>query len=229
MPRAGLSTEVVVAEAVAYVDTEGSRALTLAALAKRFGVAVPSLYKHVGGLDDLHARLAVVAARDLGTTLRRAATGKARREALIAAAAAYRDYAKAHPGCYDYLLRARSDDAEHTAASQEILDVLYSLFAGYGLDSDTSLVDAARFLRSTLHGFVALERSGGFAMARSVDHSFEKLVDAVDKALATWEDGDLPRHASTRPARGAGEADGDPLRARTTPRRNMPSVNGPHP
>lgn len=187
MPRAGLSPDVVVAEAIAYVDTEGSGALTLAALAKRFGVAVPSLYKHVGGLDDLHARLAGVAARDLGSALRRAATGKAGRDALAAAATAYRDYAQAHPGCYDYLLRARPDDAEHAAASQEILDVLYALFDGYGITPDEPSVDAARFVRSALHGFVALEHAGGFAMARSVDRSFKRLVDAVHTALSSWD------------------------------------------
>ena len=186
MPRAGLSTEVVVAEAVALVDAEGAGALTLAAVAKRFGVAVPSLYKHVGGLDDLHARLAVVAARDLGAALRRAATGKAGRDALAAAAAAYRTYARAHPGCYGYLLRARPEDAEHAAASQEILDVLYALFEGYGIAPGTPSVDAARFVRSTLHGFVALENAGGFAMPRSVSRSYARLVDGLDAALSSW-------------------------------------------
>lgn len=186
MPRAGLSADVVVAEAVTLVDADGSGALTLAALAKRFGVALPSLYKHVGGLDDLHRRLAVVAARDLGAALRNAATGRAGRDATAAVAAAYRHYAQAHPGCYDYLLRARPDDAEHAAASQEVLDVLYALFAGYGIGSGTAAVDAARFVRSTLHGFVSLENAGGFAMARSVDRSFERLVDALDAALGSW-------------------------------------------
>jgi AcrR family transcriptional regulator len=187
VPRAGLSTEVVVAEAVALVDAEGSRALTLAALAKRFGVALPSLYKHVGGLDDLHARLAVVAARDLAATLRRAATGRAGRDAVAATAKAYRSYARAHPGCYDYLLRARPDDAEHAAASQEVLDVLFAVFDGYGIAPGEPVVDAARFVRSTLHGFVALENAGGFAMARSVDRSFERLIDALDTALSAWD------------------------------------------
>jgi AcrR family transcriptional regulator len=177
----------VVAEAAALVDAEGVGALTLAAVAKRFGVAVPSLYKHVGGLEDLHARLAVVAARDLGTALRRAATGKAGRDALAAVAAAYRDYARAHPGCYGYLLRARPEDAEHAAASQEVLDVLYALFDGYGIAPGTPSVDAARFVRSTLHGFVALENGGGFAMARPVGRSFARVVDGVDTALSRWE------------------------------------------
>ena len=186
MPRAGLSPDVVVAEAVALVDAEGSGALTLAALAKRFGVALPSLYKHIDGLDDLHGRLAVTAARELGAALRRAATGKAGRDAVAAAATAYRSYARAHPGSYDYLLRARPDDAAHAAASQEVLEVLYALFDGYGIGPGTPAVDAARFLRSTLHGFVALENAGGFAMARSVDRSFDRLVDALDSALSAW-------------------------------------------
>ena len=186
MPRAGLSPDVVVAEAVALVDAEGSGALTLAALAKRFGVALPSLYKHIDGLDDLHGRLAVATARDLGAALRRAATGKAGRDAVAAAAAAYRTYARAHPGSYDYLLRARPGDAAHAAASQEVLDVLYALFDGYGIASGTSAVDAARFVRSTLHGFVALENAGGFAMARSVDRRLDRLVDALDTALSAW-------------------------------------------
>lgn len=174
------------AEAVALVDAEGAGELTLAALAKRFGVALPSLYKHVGGLDDLHGRLALVAARDLGTALRKAATGRSGRAAVAAVARAYRGYAQAHPGCYDYLLRPRPDDAEHAAASQEVLDVLYAVFDGYSIRSGPPAVDAARLVRSTLHGFVALENAGGFAMARSVDRSFEKLVDALDTALSHW-------------------------------------------
>ena len=38
-------------------------------------------------------------------------------------------------------------------------------------DRGESAVDAARFLRSALHGFVALEIAGGFAMAPSTDRA----------------------------------------------------------
>jgi AcrR family transcriptional regulator len=201
VPRAGLSSEVVVAEAVRLVDEVGPERLTLAALAQRFGVALPSLYKHVGGLEDLHGRLAVVAARDLGAALRRAATGKAGADATAAIAAAYRRYAGEHPGCYGYLLRPRVGDAEHARASREILDVLNDVLAGYGIDRDEDLVDAARLLRSLLHGWVALETGGGFAMARSVDRSFERLVRALDAALCDWPSKHAHREeVSGRPA-----------------------------
>jgi AcrR family transcriptional regulator len=186
VPRAGLSPDVVVAEAARLVDAEGAGALTHSALAQRFGVAQPSLYKHVGGLDDLHGRLAVVAARELGAAMRRAASGRSGAEATAAVATAYRDYAREHPGRYAYLLRPRTDDAAHAEASQEVLDVLADVLASYGIAGETDLVDTVRFLRSTLHGFVALEIAGGFAMARSTDATFDTLVRAIDHALAAW-------------------------------------------
>ncbi|MFD6895883.1 TetR/AcrR family transcriptional regulator [Rhodococcus sp. NPDC060086] len=181
-----MSTDVVITEAGRLVDEEGTQALTLTALAQRFGVAQPSLYKHIGGLDDLHGRLAVVAARAIGAALRRAASGRSGALATAAVAAAYRDYAREHPGSYNYLLRPRPDDPEHAEAAQEIFDVLSDVLAGYGIDEEKALIDATRFLRSALHGFVALEIAHGFAMDRATDASFESLITAIDAALRAW-------------------------------------------
>lgn len=190
MPRAGLSAELVVEEAARLVDAEGADRLTLAALAQRFGVAVPSLYKHVGGLEDLHGRLALRAARELVTALRRAATGRSGAEAVAAVAHAYRANARAHPGTYAYVLAPRAGDDEHARASEELLEVLAEVLAGYGITGDDDLVDAIRMLRSTLHGWVGLENAGGFAMSRSVDRSFDRLVAGLDAALSADSDED---------------------------------------
>ncbi len=186
MPRAGLSPDVVVAEAARLVDSEGTDALSLSALAQRFGVAQPSLYKHVSGLDDLHGRLAVLATRDLGAALRRAASGRSGASAIAAVATAYRGYAREHPGCYGYLLHPRPDDRSHAEAAEEVLGVLADVLAGYGIAGEAAVVDAVRFLRSALHGFVALELAGGFALARSVDATYAAMLRAIDRALATW-------------------------------------------
>ena len=53
MPRAGLNTDRVVAEAAELADEVGLDQLTLAALAARLGVRQPSLYKHVASVDAL--------------------------------------------------------------------------------------------------------------------------------------------------------------------------------
>ncbi|MEX1296689.1 MAG: TetR family transcriptional regulator, partial [Candidatus Limnocylindrales bacterium] len=79
MPRAGLSTDIVVHEAADLADEIGYDALTLTALATRLNVAVPSLYKHVGGLDALRRQVALLAVEELGSAMR--AAGGERRAA----------------------------------------------------------------------------------------------------------------------------------------------------
>jgi AcrR family transcriptional regulator len=201
MPRAGLSADVIVREAARVVDELGGDRLTMAELAKRFGVAQPSLYKHVNGLGGLQRLLAVKVAGAVGDALRRAATGKSGPDALRAIAHAYRDYARAHPGRYTYILRAPGPgDRDFEAAADEILSVLNAIFSAYDITDDDA-VDAARFVRSTLHGFVSLELGGGFAMPQPIDHSFERLIRATDNALTTWSVS--PARPRGRPGRGS--------------------------
>ena len=186
MPRAGLSPDVIVDEAARLVDEADGERLTLSGLAKRFGVAQPSLYKHVDGLDGLNRLLTVRVLREVGETMRRASTGKAGADAVSALATAYRAYALAHPGRYGYVLRVpEAGDAAWEEAAAEILSVFDDVFAGYGI-TGADAIDAARFLRSTLHGFVSLELGGGFGIPQSIDASFRRLVMASNSALQAW-------------------------------------------
>jgi AcrR family transcriptional regulator len=186
MPRAGLTPQRVVEEAGAVADAAGLDRLTLAAVADRFGVAIPSLYKHVNGLDGLRRDLAVLAVRELTAALSRAAVGRAGRDALHAMAGAYRTYAGAHPGRYAASVRAPTPgDAEHLAAADDALAVFRAVLAGYGI-TGADAIDAIRGLRAAMHGFVALEAAGGFGLPQSVDASYHRLVDTLDAALTAW-------------------------------------------
>ena len=192
MPRAGLTPQRVVEEAGAVADAAGLDRLTLAAVAERFGVAIPSLYKHVRGLDGLRRDLAVLAVRELTAALSRAAVGRAGRDALHAMADAYRAYATAHPGRYAASVRAPDPgDSEHLAAAADALDIFFAVLAGYGVRGDDA-IDAIRGLRAAMHGFVTLEAGGGFGMPQSVDASYHRLVDALDTALTAWPAADAP-------------------------------------
>nr|WP_231126933.1 TetR-like C-terminal domain-containing protein [Motilibacter aurantiacus] len=147
---------------------------------------MPSLYKHVQGLDDVRRRLAARAVAELAAELADAAAGRAGPDALAAVAGAYRAYAHRHPGRYPATLRAPSpDDPAHVAAGERAVGTLYAALRGYGLEGEDA-VDATRSLRSALHGFVALEAAGGFGLPRDVDRSFERLVAALDAGLRAW-------------------------------------------
>jgi AcrR family transcriptional regulator len=196
VPRAGLTRDLVVAEAARIADEVGYERLTLAAVAGRFGVAVPSLYKHVAGLGALRRELAILATRELGEALNASIALEPDR-ALRAIAHAYRGFARSHPGRYAATLRAPDpNDAEATAATDAVLATVLSVLAGYGL-AGSDAVDAARTLRSALHGFVALESIGGFGLPRDVNRSFERLVEILDEALRSWR-------TAARPGRRAG-------------------------
>lgn len=185
MPRAGLSNAVVVREAADVADAVGLDRLSLAAVAERLGVRLPSLYKHIASLDGLRRDVAVLAVGELGRALAPAALGRSRGDALHAVAQAYRTYARAHPGRYAATVRAPAEgDEEHEAASAGVLDVVFAVLAGFGLSGEDA-IDATRALRATLHGFVALEAGGGFGLPQDVDRSFDRMVSGFERALVT--------------------------------------------
>jgi hypothetical protein len=97
-------------------------------------------------------------------------------DALLGAAHAYRAYAHAHPGRYDAIQRApaAADEARQAAAAAAI-EVLAGILRAWDLEGEDA-VHALRGLRSALHGFVDLERVGGFGLDVPLDESYERLV-----------------------------------------------------
>jgi AcrR family transcriptional regulator len=185
MARAGLDAERVVDAAAALADAEGLAAVTLARLAATLGVRPPSLYAHVGGLADLRRRIAARGMRQLAAELSTAVAGRAGGEALRALAAAYRAYARAHPGSYEAAQRAPDpDDEDAQAAARAVVGVVLAVLRGYGLEGEDA-VHATRAVRAALHGFATLESSEGFGLPLSVDESFERLVAMLDRGLSS--------------------------------------------
>jgi AcrR family transcriptional regulator len=193
VPRAGLTSDVVARAAADLADELGWPQLTLSAVAARLGVRQPSLYKHVASLAALRRRVSLLAVAELRERLSAAVAGRAGADALTRLAGAYRGYAHECPGRYaaSVIAPANGDD-EHIRASQAILTTLAAVLRGYGIAQDVDheqrrdnedALHAIRALRSLLHGFVALESAGGFALALDLDESFHRLVIGFDTAL----------------------------------------------
>jgi AcrR family transcriptional regulator len=183
VPRAGLSEDRVVEEAEVLADEGGP--VTLVELARRLGVQVPSLYKHVAGADDLQRLVSLRARNEFSDVLARATVGKSGADAVAAIATAYRDWATAHPGRYATTLRApNAADPADIAASGRAIQVIFDALAGYGLVDDDA-IDATRLFRSTLHGFVTLVAAGAFALG-DLDRSFRRMVAVFQLSLAQW-------------------------------------------
>ncbi len=165
----------MLAAALEVVDEGGAAGLTLAAVAARTGVAVPSLYKHVDGLPALRRRATIAVLDEFTARLTAAVLGHSGPAALDRFLRAYRDYARANPGRYLLTVQLDLDDPEVAAAGARTVGVATALLGGAGITGEEA-IHATRCLRAAVHGFAMLEISGGFGLPESIDLSFDRLA-----------------------------------------------------
>ncbi|MGH3561542.1 MAG: TetR/AcrR family transcriptional regulator [Mycobacterium sp.] len=156
-----LSRDVVVNAGLTFLDREGWDALTINALATQLGTKGPSLYNHVHSLSDLRRAMRMRVIDDIIGMLTRVGEGRARDDAVLVMAGAYRSYARHHPGRYSAFTRMPlgGDDPEYTAAARGAAAPVIAVLASYGLDGDDAFYAALEFW-AALHGFVLLEMTG---------------------------------------------------------------------
>ncbi|GGX51950.1 TetR-like C-terminal domain-containing protein [Streptomyces fructofermentans] len=186
MARAGLTAEVLVAAAADLADEVGFENVTLSALARRFGVKDASLYSHVRNLQDLRTRTALLAGAEMIDRIAEAVAGRAGKDALAAFAGAYRAYALERPGRYAATQIPMDQDlVAGSPAMRRTAEITYGMLRAYGL-GEPDLTDAVRLLRSTFHGYCALESTGAFGASRDVQASWNRAVDALHVLLEHW-------------------------------------------
>jgi AcrR family transcriptional regulator len=88
----------VVAAGRRLLEEEGVEALTMRRLAERLGIQAPSLYKHLPDKTALEAAIIATGMEEAAVAFEAAVDGAP--EPLPALAAAYRDFALAHPHLY---------------------------------------------------------------------------------------------------------------------------------
>jgi AcrR family transcriptional regulator len=171
-----LSREGIVNAALTFLDREGWDALTINALAAQLGTKGPSLYNHVDSLEDLRRSVRMRVIGDIISMLGRVAQGRARDDAVLVMAGAYRSYAHHHPGRYSAFTRMPlgGDDAEYTAATRAAAEPVIAVLASYGLEGEDAFYAALEFW-AAMHGFVLLEMTGVMSDI-DVDGVFSDMV-----------------------------------------------------
>jgi AcrR family transcriptional regulator len=183
MARAGLTTERLIRAGAELADEVGFDQVTISALARRFGVKVASLYSHVKSSQDLRTGIALFALEELADRVADALAGRAGKDALAAFAAAYRDYAREHPGRYAAARLRLDPETAATSAGVRHAQMTRAILRGYDL-VEPDQTHAVRMLGSVFHGYVDLEMSGGFDhTAVDPEESWSWIVDSLDILL----------------------------------------------
>ncbi|MFF7856911.1 WHG domain-containing protein [Streptomyces sp. NPDC007904] len=174
----------MVAAGAALADEVGLANLTMGLLAERLGVRTPSLYKHVDGQEDLNRRIAALALSEAADAVGGAIQGYAGRDALAAAARAFRAFVLEHPGRYAATIGVEPSgpDDPLATAGQRLLGAFTAVLRGYEI-KESDMDHALRMLRSLSHGFATLQAANGFQWSTGIDESFEWLVAFADQGL----------------------------------------------
>lgn len=186
VPRAGLSSQDVVAAAAEVADEAGYQELSMGLVAQRLGIRTPSLYKHVDDLADLRRRVATQAMTELGEAVRDALQGRSGLDALTAMLTTIRAYVTVHPGRYaattGQQLTGRDDPL--VTATSRLLGSIAAMLRGYGI-GDTEMDHAIRTLRCTIHGYATLQADDGFQWDADPDETFDWMIRFLDHGLRT--------------------------------------------
>ncbi|MFI0168857.1 TetR/AcrR family transcriptional regulator [Streptomyces sp. NPDC017095] len=177
----------MVAAGAALADEVGLANLTMGSLAERVGVRTPSLYKHVSGQEDLNRRIAALALNEAAAAVGGAVQGYAGRDALEAAARAFRAFVLQHPGRYAATIgeEPSGPDDPLAAAGQRLLGAFTAILRGYEI-AEPDVDHALRTLRSLFHGFATLQVANGFQWSADIDESFAWLIVFADRGLRAF-------------------------------------------
>ena len=123
-----LDSQAILNAAVELAEERGLENISLLQVAERLGVKPPSLYNHLGGLQEISSGIAKLAISRLGDTIRDAAVGRSKGDALAAIASAYRRFAKENPELYKAILRFHADLDTHRFESKTGFAYLNAIF-----------------------------------------------------------------------------------------------------
>lgn len=179
MPRTGARAQRVAERRQQILDAardiaeaEGWSGVTSRRLADAIGYTQPVLYGHFpGGKTEIMRTVALAGFTELAAATRSAMAGKAGRDAVVAVAEVYLDFAATHPSLYEAMFqlpidaRFAQDDAE-----TELRAGFEALGAALGHDGDGATTE---LLWSALHGMSLLERAGRMRQEHRSDRMAE--------------------------------------------------------
>lgn len=160
MSRKGLKNEKIIEAAIEMVEEHGYRKFSLRELASKLKVQPSSLYNHVSGIEEINISVGMHGIHLLEKALVDASNGKETEEALYDIAIAYRSFANKNPELYHAVIELQTSNNEILKHELHKMVQPFIAIIEKKINDKETVVHMQRFFRSTLHGFVSLEKEG---------------------------------------------------------------------
>jgi AcrR family transcriptional regulator len=186
------TAEKIAAAALAILEREGAEAVSMRRVAEKVGITPMAIYHH---FPDRQALLTFVTDREFAKLAdhMRAQPSPATAEArLLQAMDYYLDYSFARPRVFDHVFSQQRQDARRfpddfragrSPTMNRVAEIVAEAMAGNIIRKD-DVWEVAMDLWAFAHGYVALYRSGRFALDESefralFKRSFRRLIDGL--------------------------------------------------
>ena len=170
----------VIQTASDIADKDGLNNVSLKVVAEKLNIRTPSLYNHIGSLDDLLREVAHSGMRAMNERMVQAAIGNIGDVAIKAVSIEYLNYMIEHPGVYETIQWATWHGTEETGTIfGNYISLLSTLIRSCNFNPD-STSEILNLLTGILHGYTTLQLRYAF---ENPDEVRKALVNAVDTVL----------------------------------------------
>ena len=188
MARTGLDTNMVIHRAAQLVNEVGLENITLKMLADDLGVKSPSLYNHIGGLEDLKMQLMIYGWKEMEQRIIQSVIGSSGYDAIKAGCHAFYEYATENPGLFNAMLwYNKFQNTETMEATSGLFSVLFKVTSSLNI-SEENCNHIIRTLRGFLEGFSLLVNNEAFGNPVSIAESFELSLNVLIEGIKTLEE-----------------------------------------
>lgn len=188
MARTGLDKNAVVEKAAQLANRMGVEAVTLKVLADSLNVQPPSLYNHIGGLEDLQKELMLYGWRHMEEQMLKAAVGVSGYDAWEAICRAFYGYATENPGVFDAMLwynKYQNDEA--LKATERLFSICSKITSSLNI-SEENCNHLIRTFRAFLEGFALLVNHNAFGHSLPEEDSFNLSLKVLLAGLKELEE-----------------------------------------
>lgn len=188
MARTGLDTNTIICRAAQMVNEVGIENITLKMLADDLGIKSPSLYNHIGGLDDLKMQLMIYGWKQMEQKIIQSVIGISGYDAIRAGCYAFYEYATENPGIFNAMLwYNKFQNTETMEATSGLFSVLFKVTSSLNI-SEENCNHIIRTLRGFLEGFSLLVNNKAFGNPVSITESFELSLKVLIEGIKTLEE-----------------------------------------
>ena len=174
-----VTKDKVIKTASDIADEKGLYQITLKLVAEALGIRSPSLYNHVGSLEDLLREVAHNGMREMNLRMEQAAVEESAEAAIKSASLEYFNFMLVHPGVYETIQWAVWHGNEET---MEIFGYYRSFMAGlirrcgYG---EEFICEILYLLLGAIHGYSTMQLGNALHNLEGTQAGLSNGIDTV--------------------------------------------------